>query len=64
MKREDIEYVISEILGEYPLIKEEIRENYMRLKWGVEKRINRFDTIEEYNKFNGDKRRWEDKGDK
>lgn len=32
VRLEDIKYVLLEVFGEYMLIKEQIRENYMRLK--------------------------------
>ena len=43
------------------LIKEQIRENYMRLKNGVLNRVNRLETEEEYKEFYENKTLWEDK---
>ena len=60
VRLEDIRYVLFEIFEKYPLIKEQIRENYMRLKFGVLNRVNRFEIEEEYKGFYDNKTLWED----
>ena len=61
VRLEDIKYVLLEVFDGYPLIKEEIRGNYMILKYGVLNRVNRLETEGEYKKFYENKTLWEDK---
>ena len=49
--------MLKETLEEYPLIKEETRENYMRLKYGILNEIKRFESEEEYEEYYKDRGR-------
>lgn len=60
VRLEDIRYVLLEVFDKYPLIKGHIRENFMRLKYGVLNGVNRFETEEGYKEFYEKNTFWED----
>lgn len=62
VRLEDMKYVLFEVFGEYPLLKEQIRENYMRLKYGILNRVNRLETEGEFKEFYENKTLWKDNG--